>query len=153
MNDIDRVGDQAEAYFCSGLNCAESCLKAISDAMGVACDCIPSIATGMGGGVGHTGHICGAVTGAAMAVGLAAPPMALPDHAAEKDWANAVVAELVGAFDRELGHTRCSDLIPVNFADADWRDDYAANNCKQQCCRFVNFAANWTARRLTQEGL
>jgi C_GCAxxG_C_C family probable redox protein len=152
MNDIDRVGDRAEEYFAGGLNCCEGCLKAVSESMGVACDCIPSIATGMGGGVGHTGHICGAVTGAAMAIGLAVPAMTLRNHTAEKNWANAVVTELVEAFNHELGHTRCSDLIPVNFADADWRDDYAANNCKQQCCRFVNFAADWAARRLAQEG-
>lgn len=53
-----------------GFNCCESVLLGASEFLGVTSELIPKIATGFGGGIGHTGRICGAVTGAVMALGI-----------------------------------------------------------------------------------
>src|SRR4030066_652072 len=64
------AGEKAEENFKIGFNCAESVLKSLADEMGIECSCIPKIATGFGAGLGRHGEICGAITGAVMALGL-----------------------------------------------------------------------------------
>jgi C_GCAxxG_C_C family probable redox protein len=106
----------------------------------------------LGGGLGHTGHICGAVTGAAMAIGFAACRKKLADHNAEKAWANLMVAELVDAFARQFNTTECRELLSFDLRQADWQERYQAGGCKDRCTAFVRFAAQWTAEKLNQEG-
>ena len=58
-------------YFRQGLNCAECVLRTFMDIY--ECD-VPDevicMATGFGGGMGHTKNTCGAITGAVLALGL-----------------------------------------------------------------------------------
>ena len=153
MKDIEQVGQRAEALFMQGYNCAESVLAAVAESLGVTCDCIPAMATGMGGGVGHTGHACGAASGGAMAIGLASVRKKLPDHNAEKRWANELGTEMVAAFRRKFDAVNCRDLIGIDFAESTWAEKYQQKKCKQSCAGFVHFAADWTARRLAAENV
>lgn len=58
-------------YFRQGLNCTECVLRTFMDIYGVEFpDEIICMATGFGGGMGHTKNTCGAITGAVMALGL-----------------------------------------------------------------------------------
>jgi C_GCAxxG_C_C family probable redox protein len=55
-----------------GRCCSEAVLLAACAALGVKDnEVIPSIAVGFGGGMGLTGRVCGAFSGAIMAVGIA----------------------------------------------------------------------------------
>ena len=71
MKDATKIAARAEGLFATGYNCAESTVTALVEGQGEQCSCLPGLATGLGGGIGHTGHVCGALTGAAMALGLA----------------------------------------------------------------------------------
>ena len=60
-----------KGYFRQGLNCAECVLRTFMDIY----ECnVPEevicMATGFGGGMGHTKNTCGAITGAVLALGL-----------------------------------------------------------------------------------
>ena len=58
-------------YFRQGLNCTECVLRTFMDLYeGGVPDEVLCMATGFGGGMGHTKNTCGAVTGAVMALGL-----------------------------------------------------------------------------------
>ena len=58
-------------YFKQGLNCAECVLRTFMDIYEVNLpDDVLCMATGFGGGMGHTKNTCGAVTGAVLALGL-----------------------------------------------------------------------------------
>ena len=58
-------------YFRQGLNCTECVLRTFMDIYEVEFpDEIICMATGFGGGMGHTKNTCGAITGAVMALGL-----------------------------------------------------------------------------------
>ncbi len=155
MNNANEVAARADELFHGGYNCAESTATALVEGQGLGekCSCLPGLATGLGGGMGHTGHICGAVTGAAMAIGFAACRKKLPDHNAEKAWANATVAELVDAFAKQFGQTECRELLGLDLREAGWQERYKAGGCKDRCTGFVRFAAQWTAARLAQEGV
>jgi C_GCAxxG_C_C family probable redox protein len=52
-------------------NCAQSVFRVFSTDLGLDEDLALSVSQGFGGGMGHTGSVCGAVTGAYMALGLA----------------------------------------------------------------------------------
>ena len=60
----------ARGYFRQGLNCSECVLRTFIDIYNVNLpDEILCMATGFGGGMGHTKNTCGAITGAVLALG------------------------------------------------------------------------------------
>jgi len=70
---IDKINTKqlSGQNFRDGYNCAEAVVRAFRDGMGVD---IPDealrMASGFGGGLGHAGCICGALTGAIMVLGM-----------------------------------------------------------------------------------
>ena len=67
---IDKASQKSGELFESGFYCAESVLLAIAEATGIQSDFIPKIATGFCGGISRTCSVCGAATGAIMAINL-----------------------------------------------------------------------------------
>src|SRR5512136_28960 len=62
---------KAAAYFKQDYNCAQSVLLTMQEYYTIPkSDLIPKIATAFGGGIGRRGSLCGALTGAIMAIGL-----------------------------------------------------------------------------------
>lgn len=60
----------SRGYFRQGLNCAECVLRTFMDMHDIDLpDDIIKIASGFGGGMGHTKNTCGAITGAVLALG------------------------------------------------------------------------------------
>ena len=60
----------ARGYFRQGLNCSECVLRTFLDIYDVDLpDAVLCMATGFGGGIGHTKNTCGAITGAVLALG------------------------------------------------------------------------------------
>ena len=62
--------EKAGAYFKQGYNCAQSVLLAMQEYYELKSELIPKIATAFGGGIGRCGSLCGALTGAIMAIGI-----------------------------------------------------------------------------------
>ena len=91
-----------------GFNCAQSVLGALGEYTGLDENTAMALAGGFGGGV-RCGEICGAASGAVMALGLAFP------YANEEDAAaKARIAKLTMTFNRcfieKFGCVRCQDL-------------------------------------------
>lgn len=63
--------DLAEKLFREGYNCSQAVLLAFSDVTGLDDDTAAKIASSFGGGLGRMREVCGAVSGAAMVLGLA----------------------------------------------------------------------------------
>ncbi|MHA1213454.1 MAG: C-GCAxxG-C-C family (seleno)protein, partial [Candidatus Heimdallarchaeota archaeon] len=59
-------------YFKGDYNCAQSVLKAILEEKGLFFSEAPAVAANYGGGIIGRGEICGAVSGALMAIGVVA---------------------------------------------------------------------------------
>ena len=62
--------DKAVAIFKEGINCSQAVLSSFVEDFGIDKNTALKLAAGFGGGMGRTGHRCGAVTGAYMVVGL-----------------------------------------------------------------------------------
>ena len=68
----EALGEKANKLHLDGYNCAQAVLLTLYEHMNPQekNPVIPKIATGFGGGMGRCGSVCGALTGAFMAVGL-----------------------------------------------------------------------------------
>jgi len=85
----DKAEELAVSNFTSGMNCAESVFAAILQ-LGISDFPFETvaIASGLGGGIGGSGNICGAVNGGAMGIGAVCGrknPLALGNAAACKN--------------------------------------------------------------------
>ena len=63
--------DQAREFFEQHYNCAQSTFAPFAEYFGMEINLAMKLATPFGGGMGHAGQICGAVSGALLAIGLA----------------------------------------------------------------------------------
>jgi C_GCAxxG_C_C family probable redox protein len=95
--------------------CAETVLVVLQHAYGLpdATDSSPAMA--LNGGVAWSGGPCGAITGAAMAVGRLSARR-IDDHKEAKRAARAVIAQLMVEFRERYGHTNCADLIGLDIS-------------------------------------
>lgn len=126
----------ALARFRDGYNCSQSTLSAFAEELGLPLDVALRLAAPFGGGIGRQGEVCGAATGALLALGLRFGE-ASGDKAA-KERAYAVAAEFMRQFEERCGALRCRDLIhadmttPEGLADVRERKVFAT-----ECPRFV----------------
>ncbi|KYK33824.1 MAG: C_GCAxxG_C_C family protein [Theionarchaea archaeon] len=121
----------ASEYSESGYNCAESVLLGLSDFLNEPCDCIPRIATGFGGGM-KTGSVCGAVSGAVIAIGLHYGRKTAQDTE-KRDLCYERVQEFLSAFKREHQTIICRDLLGVDITTEEGRTQYKKGNLHKKC--------------------
>jgi C_GCAxxG_C_C family probable redox protein len=138
------VADVADRYFQEGHNCAQAVLRAVAEARGLECPrCIPGVALAMGGGVGHRGKTCGAVTGAAMVIGLAVEwQMAAAPILDRKREATRVAGAFVAAFEEKLGSCECASILGFSLAEPGSTERFQRGNLKAlKCTPCVRWAA------------
>ncbi len=139
---------RARALFLDDANvhgCAESTLVALATAFGLpdAEDSSPAMA--LNGGIAYSGSTCGAVTGAAMAVGrLAAARIA--DHVEAKRVARRLTQEAMASFEREFGATSCRALLDLDLStEAGHRAFIEGGVWRATCMRQIEFAVGSVA--------
>ncbi|MCL6611868.1 MAG: C-GCAxxG-C-C family protein [Peptococcaceae bacterium] len=105
----NRAGD----YFRNGYNCAESIFLAFRDWLGldVPVETVRAL-TGFGGGLGHAGCMCGALTGSAVVLGLLRGRTSAEES---RDQAYALSKEFHDRFETNFGYTCCRSLNPHPF--------------------------------------
>ena len=146
------VADAADRYFQGSLNCAQTVLRAVAEARGLTCSpCIPGIALGMGGGVGHTGHVCGAVTGGIMAIGLAVDKVIAGGPAEKNQAAYRVAGRLVREFAAVFGSADCRAILGFDWSEPGALDRARRENVKScKCTPCVRWAAEEADRLIAE---
>lgn len=135
-----KAGDRARELFLSGMNCAEAVLKASMEELGIDDRLIPAVASGFGGGVGRTGHLCGALSGAVMASGIRYGTGS-PEN--DKERAYAIAGSLVRSFSSEFGAVNCGELIELDLSKPeDMKKARESAVFENKCASFVEFCAN-----------
>ena len=102
MQDMDRV-QKAEALFTGGCNCAQAVFAAFADELGMDEESAKRVATGLGGGVGRMREVCGAVSAAALVIGMRLGP--------DKMKAYPVIQDFCAKFKERCGSIVCRDLL------------------------------------------
>ena len=145
---IKNVGDKAaELFTSSGFNCAESVLLTLTKELNKPPNLIiPSIATGFGGGIARTGSICGALSGATMAIGLIIGRNR-HDELEKKEMVYGIASKLITDFEKEFGTCLCRDLIGCDLRTPEGRERVHENKIiENRCSKFVRWTTNYVRR-------
>jgi C_GCAxxG_C_C family probable redox protein len=127
----------AGEYHREGFNCCESLLLGLLEYLGVKDEIlVPQIATGFGGGIGHTGRICGALTGAIMALGKKYGRND-PTDKETRDRFYQMVENFLHEAQETLGSTNCIDLIGVPLNTEEGLRAYRERNLREKCYQII----------------
>lgn len=141
-SDASSVGAEALRLFRGGFKCGEAVLMALARRQGVESDVIPAIATGFGAGMGRTGNMCGAVTGAVMGLGLA---HGRADAAGPIEPSYAAVGDLLRRFTSEFGSTNCVELLGCDIATHAGQQEFKDRRLFERCALFTRRSAEIAA--------
>ncbi|UCF04202.1 MAG: C_GCAxxG_C_C family protein [bacterium] len=137
MNRIERAVKSFEEDF----NCAQSVFSAFAPDLGLERETALRIATGFGGGMARMGSICGAVTGAFMAIGLRHGRTEAGDTEA-KERTYALIREFATRFTERHGSIICRELIDCDISTPEGlRDAEDSGVFTEVCPNFVKDAA------------
>lgn len=93
--------------FSQGYNCCQSVVAAYCDLYGLERKTALKLASGMGGGVGHGGELCGFVSAACLVLGLKYGS----DAPESKLKVNPICLEFCNTFKEKFGSVNCRDII------------------------------------------
>lgn len=116
MNETSST-EAALARFREGYNCSQSTLLAFAEQLGLPLDLGLRLAVPFGGGIGRQGEVCGAASGALMALGLRFGGTTADK--AGKEQAYAIAAEFLRRFEARTGHICCRDLIQADMTTSE----------------------------------
>jgi C_GCAxxG_C_C family probable redox protein len=133
----DKVASRSEELFRQGLFCAESVLQAVAESQNIKNCLIPRIATGLCSGVARTGGLCGAASGAILAINMLC---GRDDntHSVESNYN--VVRDFVKKFEAEFGSTNCQQLVGCRLDTPDGQAFFKENNLWNNCLVFTREA-------------
>lgn len=149
---IEQTEQDAKNGFRQGLNCAEcvvgSFMEHYETPFGK--DVI-ALATGFGGGMGHTKNTCGAVTGAVMALSMVVgrrEPMAketMAERIQELNGIYGIVGRMVEEAKAEYGTLICSELSAPH-------GDFEGKARKKSCMQMIGYCAALAAKYAEESG-
>jgi len=109
-------GDDAAGLFLSGWSCSQAVCGAFAEDFGIDERTALRLSCALGGGMGHTGNTCGAVTGALMVIGMKYGRTSLDDLAA-KEKTYELSQQFMKEFRRRNHSVNCTDLIGHDLSD------------------------------------
>ncbi len=107
---MSKYSDRAVELFMSGCNCSQAVFVAFATDLGLSEETALAISVGLGGGVGRMREVCGAVSGAAMVVGLKYPEF-------DKMQVYELVREIAGEFKKTNPSIVCKELLELQEAE------------------------------------
>lgn len=134
MNTTQRTQELFDQGYC----CAESVLAAFAEQAGQDPESYLKIATGHCAGLGGTSGTCGALTGAAMAVGLT---FGRKDSDAPMKTCFANTKTLKSRFKFEFKSTNCTDLLGLELGTEDGMEHFQKLGLRTTHCRRFTIAA------------
>ncbi|MFW9865922.1 MAG: C-GCAxxG-C-C family protein [Candidatus Thorarchaeota archaeon] len=132
--------EQALSSFNEDFNCAQSVLSTFSSQYGLERDTALKLATGFGGGVARLGHICGAVSGATMVIGLKYG-MGINKNIEAKENTYKVIRDFTNKFQKLHGSILCRELLECDINTIEGKNIYAQNEYfEKKCTQYVKTA-------------
>ena len=142
-SDVEEAIARARALFLDDAHpfgCAETTFVVLKEAFGLPNPDDAAAAMALNGGVAYSGGPCGAITGAALAVGELAGSR-IQDHAIAKRLARDTISRLIADFESTFGAIDCRLLLG---RDIQRPDDHAAfiesGRWRTVCMRQIEFA-------------
>ena len=118
--------------FSNGFNCAQAVLGAFSNDLGLDRNTAMKIASGLGGGV-KTGEICGAVSGAVLAIGLKYG-YGTDINPEAKEKTNRLVQSFHEEFRKNQSSIICREILGLDPSISDQREDILKKGLFKSTC-------------------
>jgi C_GCAxxG_C_C family probable redox protein len=139
--------DEAAELFLQGYNCSQALLATFGPELGLERETALRLAGPFGGGIGRTGGVCGALTGAIMAIGLKYSSGEVDAEAKERSYD--AVRRLFEQFRVRTGSTACRDLLGFDIGTSSgWAEAQRRDTHHTVCPAFVRAAAEVLERVL-----
>lgn len=138
-----------EAMFINGpYNCAQTAFCAFADKLGIDQPTALRVSAAFGGGVARNGELCGAVTGALMAIG-AKYAQTIDGQPPSKETIYSAANEFINEFKRLHGSIICRELLEADISTPEGKEKLAQIDAHRKICpRFVASAIE-IAEKLT----
>ncbi len=131
-----------ELFLDDAYGCAETAFVVLKEAYGLPDAADASAAMALNGGVAYSGATCGAVTGAAMAIGQLAASR-IGDHREAKRVARTVTAALLADFEAAFGSASCRVLTGMDIStDEGHRAFVESGAWRDGCMRQIELAVS-----------
>ena len=141
------------------INCAQAVVAFALDMMGEDPDLV-AFAGYFGGGIAGMGEACGAVTGAALALGLHDYHVGNDDDGEESDRGQdndhgedpnrAALQTLLKEFSSEFGTRRCAELTGHDLSTPEGMDLFRRSEVRERCSSYVGWVCDRIAPLLGQ---
>ncbi len=141
----------ATNFFRGQFNCSQSVLATFGPEYGLSDDECLKIATAFGGGMGRQQHICGAITGALMVLGLKYGK-GLNDPEEKKKYTYQLTKEFFDEFKRLNGSENCLELLDGLDMNnpVDNKKIVERNYFEIRCEKYVSDAVNILSKMIEQ---
>lgn len=146
MSDETRTGEAialARQLFLRDDNrygCAEAAVVALQRTYALPDAQDSSAAMVLNGGIAYSGNMCGAISGAALAVGKLAAAR-IEDHSEAKRTARKIMQRVMAEFDTEFGSHNCSGLIEYDLSTESGHDAFIESGVwRDTCARQIEFS-------------
>jgi C_GCAxxG_C_C family probable redox protein len=108
--------DDAHRCFMSRFTCSAAVFSAFSEELGLDPETARKVACGFGAGISKTGNMCGAVSGAIMAIGLKYGKTDAGDDASTEK-TRALTRQFIRSFTEKNGSVNCTALLGYDLSD------------------------------------
>jgi C_GCAxxG_C_C family probable redox protein len=127
------TAQNAVAMFTEGYNCAQAVFAACSARYGLPRETALRVAQAFGGGMGRTGNVCGAVTGALMVIGFKHAALDPKDTQAKLD-AHRIAQAFLAAFAARHRSLLCRDLLGCDLSTPEGLKQVQEKNLHASVC-------------------
>lgn len=132
--------EYAMERFLNGCNCSQAVFTSYCTELGIEEKLGLKLACPFGGGMGHSGEVCGAVSGALLAIGLKYGQDSVDDKQAKAD--NYRIAnDFINRFKKLNGSVNCTQLIGYDLSDdSELEAAKQTDAFKVKCSKYVGDA-------------
>lgn len=126
--------EKAVSAFQAGYNCAQSTFMAFIDDLGIEKRQAMKLASGFGGGMGRMQEVCGALSGAVLALGASFGHGDPSESEAQKK-TYSLTQELFRRFKEQHGHCRCRDLVQgIDLKTEEGQKEFKERDLRNKVC-------------------
>ena len=137
--------ESATSYHERGYGCAQAVLASFAGDYGLIEEHALKLATGFGSGMGRMCHVCGALTGGFMVLGLKYGKYQTDGsrYGNETETTYKLVSELAAKFKERNGSIICRELIGYDLSDPEQRAEVVRMGLfKSSCGKFIRDAVD-----------
>lgn len=134
--------ESAVLKFKNGYNCAQAVFSTYSGEYGISEEVASRLSSALGGGIGRQAYICGALTGAALVIGLHFGNTN-PNDKESKEKAYLLIREHFTRFKSKHHFVECKNLLGCDISTPEGLKTAMDNNLfKLKCPEFVRASAS-----------